>query len=52
MPQEVNMTTDIALWKSEDGLSDDERTIVKRALASSQPQTRWLLAIWCWQFIA
>ncbi len=32
MPQEVNMTTDIALWKSEDGLSDDERTIVKRSL--------------------
>ncbi len=32
MPQEVNMTSDIALWKSEDGLSDDERTIVKRSL--------------------
>jgi ribonucleoside-diphosphate reductase beta chain len=32
MPQEVNMTADIALWKSEDGLSDDERTIVKRSL--------------------
>ena len=29
---EVNMTADIALWKSEDGLSDDERTIVKRSL--------------------
>ena len=26
------MTADIALWKSEDGLSDDERTIVKRSL--------------------
>ena len=25
MPQEVNMTADIALWKSEDGLTDDER---------------------------
>ena len=25
MPQEVNMTTDIALWKSDDGLTEDER---------------------------
>lgn len=32
MPQEVNMTSDIALWKSDEGLSDDERTIVKRSL--------------------
>ena len=32
MPQEVNMTADIALWKSDNGLSDDERTIVKRSL--------------------
>ena len=32
MPQEVNMTADIALWKSEDGLSQDEITIVKRSL--------------------
>ena len=32
MPQEINMTADIALWKSEDGLSADERTIVKRSL--------------------
>lgn len=32
MPQEVNMTADIALWKSDEGLSDDERTIVKRNL--------------------
>lgn len=32
MPQEVNMTADIALWKSEGGLTDDERTIVKRNL--------------------
>ena len=32
MPQEVNMTADIALWKSEDGLSQDERNIVKRSL--------------------
>src|SRR5690606_16519061 len=32
MPQEVNMTADIALWKSADGLSEDERRIVKRNL--------------------
>ncbi len=32
MPQEINMTTDIALWKSDDGLTEDERTIVMRNL--------------------
>ena len=32
MPQEVNMTADIALWKSEGGLTPDERTIVMRSL--------------------
>src|SRR5450830_432648 len=32
MPQEVNMTRDIALWKDPNGLSDDERRIVKRNL--------------------
>ena len=32
MPQEINMTQDIALWRSNDGLSDDERRIVKRSL--------------------
>ena len=32
MPQEVNMTADIALWKSKDGLSEDERRIVMRSL--------------------
>ena len=32
MPQEVSMVTDLALWKSNDGLSEDERTIVKRSL--------------------
>lgn len=31
-PQEVNMTDDIALWKSEDGLTPDERRIVEMAL--------------------
>ena len=32
MPQEVNMTKDIALWRSADGLTDDERLIVMRSL--------------------
>ena len=32
MPQEVNMTADIALWKSQDGLTEDERKIVMRNL--------------------
>jgi len=32
MPQEINMNADIALWKSESGLSADERLIVMRSL--------------------
>ena len=32
MPQEINMNADIQLWKSADGLTDDERTIIKRNL--------------------
>ncbi|PCH61265.1 MAG: ribonucleotide-diphosphate reductase subunit beta [Gammaproteobacteria bacterium] len=32
MPQEINMTADIALWKDPHGLSDDERMIIKRNL--------------------
>ncbi|MBE59523.1 MAG: ribonucleotide-diphosphate reductase subunit beta [Gammaproteobacteria bacterium] len=32
MPQEINMTQDIALWRSSDGLSADERMIIKRNL--------------------
>ncbi|MEL6721832.1 MAG: ribonucleotide-diphosphate reductase subunit beta [Pseudomonadota bacterium] len=32
MPQEVNMTADIALWKDPQGLTDDERLIIKRNL--------------------
>jgi ribonucleoside-diphosphate reductase beta chain len=32
MPQEVNMTADIALWKNPNGLTADERLIVKRNL--------------------
>ena len=32
MPQEVNMNADIALWKDPNGLTEDERLIVKRNL--------------------
>jgi ribonucleoside-diphosphate reductase beta chain len=32
MPQEVNMNRDIATWKDPNGLSDDERHIIKRNL--------------------
>ena len=32
MPQEINMTADIALWKDPHGLTDDERRIIKRNL--------------------
>ena len=32
MPQEINMNRDIALWKDPNGLSEDERRIIKRNL--------------------
>jgi ribonucleoside-diphosphate reductase beta chain len=32
MPQEINMSRDIALWKDPNGLTEDERLIVKRNL--------------------
>ncbi len=32
MPQEINMQRDIQLWKSADGLTEDERLVVKRNL--------------------
>jgi len=32
MPQEINMSRDIALWKDPNGLTDDERLIVRRNL--------------------
>ncbi len=32
MPQEINMTADVSLWKDPNGLSEDERLIVKRSL--------------------
>ena len=32
MPQEVNMSADIALWRDTKGLSEDERLIIERSL--------------------
>lgn len=32
MPQEINMSADIAIWKDPNGLTDDERRIIKRNL--------------------
>ncbi len=32
MPQEINMSRDIALWKNPEGLTEDERRLVKRNL--------------------
>lgn len=32
MPNEVNMAPDIALWKNPNGLTEDERIIIKRSL--------------------
>ena len=32
MPQEVNMTADVATWKNPEGLTEDERRIVLRSL--------------------
>jgi len=32
MPEEISMSLDIALWKDPNGLTEDERTIIKRSL--------------------
>src|SRR6516162_2146291 len=32
MPQEISMSRDIAIWKDPNGLTEDERTIIKRNL--------------------
>src|SRR3954462_2729448 len=37
MPQEINMSRDIALWKDAQGLSEDERRLVKRNLGFFVP---------------
>ena len=38
MPQEVNMSADIALWKNPNGLTDDE---LRDALSSANSRIRW-----------
>jgi ribonucleoside-diphosphate reductase beta chain len=52
MPQEVNMNADVAHVEGQDGLTDDERLIVKRAWATSPPPTPWWPTTWCWPSIA
>ena len=32
MPQEINMSRDIALWKDPEGLTEDERRVIRRNL--------------------
>src|SRR6187397_1904414 len=32
MPQEIPMARDVAMWKTPEGLSDDERVVIKRSL--------------------
>ena len=41
MPQEIQMSRDIALWKDPNGLSEDERRLVKRNLGFSSRPIRW-----------
>ena len=48
MPQEVNMNADIALWKSADGLTEDERRIVMRNLGFFSTADSWWPITWCW----
>ena len=36
MPQEVNMSRDIALWKDPNGLTEDERRLLSRRLARNE----------------
>lgn len=52
MPQEVNMTADIALWKSVEGLTDDERRIVMRNLGFFSTADSWSPTTWPWLYIA
>jgi ribonucleoside-diphosphate reductase beta chain len=32
MPTEINMSADLALWRSKDGLTEDERMLIERAM--------------------
>lgn len=52
MPQEVNMTRDIALWKDPKGLTEDERRIIKRNLGFLSQQTPWPPTTSCWELTA
>ena len=47
MPQEVNMTADIGLWKTPNGLTDDERLIVKRNLGFFSTADSLVAKTWC-----
>src|SRR5437762_14257412 len=40
MPQEINMSRDIALWKDANGLTEDERRVVKRNLEIGRASCR------------
>ncbi len=53
MPTEVSMQADIALWKSRDGLTEDERRAIKRNLGFfAASESRSSPTISCWRSIA
>src|SRR2546426_2887595 len=47
MPQEINMSRDIALWKDPNGLTEDERRLVKRNLGFFHSAMSRLMLISC-----
>jgi ribonucleoside-diphosphate reductase beta chain len=47
MPQEINMAADIALWKSPNGLTEEERRIVMRKLGCQQHRFGYLPSYYC-----
>ena len=51
MPQEINMTRDISMWKDSSALSEDERLIVKRNLGFFVTQILLLPIILFWVHI-
>jgi len=52
MPQEINMTADLALWRDPNGLTEDERTVSNATWAFFPAQIHWLPTIWYWPFTA
>src|SRR3990167_7749344 len=52
MPNEISMAADVALWKDPNGLTEDERIIIKRSLDFLQRLIHWSQIIWYWLFIA